>query len=221
MSIDTNRIGRVFGDRILVRRLGRPEKVGSIFVPANFSGKQKENDLWYGEIVKFGLDSKYGQAYNLKEGEIIGIESMGSHSAGFEGEDKEIYVWVPEEFVAVKDLGRIAAHRKGENFPGTGLQPVGPYSLIEPEEDVETSKGGIHIPDSARQESRKGVVLEVSEGEVRGSELLGINLKVGSTVVFGRHSGAWSKTAKNFLLLKECDTIAELEKAPELAEAHA
>ncbi len=225
MRVPVGRLGRVFGDRVLVKQLDRPEKVGMIFVPVSAQkDKIKEQDLWYGEIVSFGLDSRYKEAYDLKAGDIIGVESIGNQCAAFDGEDDKIYVWVAEEFIAVRDAGAIAAFRKGEQWtPGqrVGLEPIGAYSVIEPFPD-ESKRNGIHIPDTAKPPVRNGTVKAVSIGFVRCAELHALDVKADSEVLVGKYSGSWCRLGnRNFLLVKEEDIIAEMTPAEVKEAAHA
>jgi chaperonin GroES len=219
LPIEMERVGRVFGDRVLVRRLERPEKVGRFYIPdAYVKDKQKDQELWFGVIEKFGLDSRYSSAYDLHEGDIVGIDNMGSHSAGFEGDDRAMHVWVAEEFLVVKSLGRVEAFREGKECEGVGLKPIGPYAIVEPHPE-ETKRGGIVLPLSAQVPSRTGKVLDVSVGEDKGgSRLRPLNINTGSDVIYGRFSGSTAKFGdKVFLLVKEEDCIAELEPVKETA----
>lgn len=219
MFIEMARVGKVFGDRILVRRLERPEKIGRILVPANYAkDRPTEQELWWGVIEAFGLDSTYSEAYGLAVGDIVGLDSLATNNAAFDGDDGNVHAWVMQEFVVCKDLGLVAAYRDGKDFPlGPGLLPLGPYSLIEPHKEEET-RNGIALPQNVKQTTRTGKVIAVSLGEVRAGSVSALRVAVGSEVIIGKYSGSWAKFGElKFVLVKEEDTIAELTPAKELA----
>lgn len=220
MRVPVGRLGRVFGDRVLVRRLDGPEKVGVLFVPATVRQQPKEQDLWFGEVVAFGLDSRYQEAYGLAIGDVVGLHDMSLQCASFEGEDGKTYVWAPEEFLALKDTGAVKAHRENQSsYHGLGLVPLGPYAVVQPDPE-ETSRNGVVLPDSAKTPTRTGEVKSVSLGLVRGQEVQALNLTKGSQVLFGKFSGSWCRLGKKqYLLVKEEDVIAELTPAKEPAHA--
>lgn len=226
MKIDVSIINRVFGDRILVRRLERPEKIGKLLVPASYlKDKRKEQTIWFAVIEKFGLDSRYGDAYNLKEGDIIGISDIGNSNASFEGEDGNEYFWVMEEFIVLKDTGRIKEYFRNVpwnirmEFGDIGFVPMGPYSVIKPNPEEE-KVGRIILPKS--QENLTGKVLSVSEGEVKNGEICPIRVNINSDVLFGKYSGLnLNFKDDKYLLIKEEDLIAEFNKRPEPVYANA
>jgi co-chaperonin GroES (HSP10) len=219
MKIDVSTIQRVFGDRILVKRLERPEKMGGLLIPQSYANeKRKEQSVWFGVIESFGLDSRYGEAYGLKEGDIIGISDVGSSNASFEGTDDHEHFWVMEEFIVLRDDGRVEAFRDDKHFDYLGLTPIGPYSIIKPSPD-ETKVGGVLLPKD--KENLTGEVLAVSIGEVKNGELAALRVVSGSRVLFGRYSGLYARfRQETFLLIKEEDLIAELETAKEKELAH-
>lgn len=219
MKIDVSRLGRVFGDRILVKHLARPEKRGGLFVPTNYTEKKKETDLWYGEVVALGLDARYPDAYSIKVGDVLGFDALGSHSAGFEGDDGKIYSWVPEEFIACIDGGRIRAYHEDKAFDGIGLVPVGAYAVVTPS-PIEDRRGGILLPQNTDQACRVGTVNVVSIGLISGSEMQDPQLKIDTEVLVGRYAGGWARLGKqDFLLVKAEDVIAELHPVKEHARA--
>lgn len=221
MSVDISKLGVVFGDCLLVRRLERPEKVRGLFIPANhMKDKTKEQDLWWGVVERFGLDSKIGDAYGIMPGDILGFESTGQHSSTFEGVDGQMHVWVAEEFAAVKDLGRVAAFRDGEAWSKDepGLQPLGAFVAILPDATEETTKSGLVIPDSAAGKTHTGDVLAVSLGEIVHDGLERLVVEVGDHVLYGKYSGCYARLGKeNILLAKQSDIVATFSKEKEPA----
>lgn len=222
MIVSLARLGRVFGDRILIRLLPRPEKTRGFFVPASYAKeKAKEQQIWWGVIEDFGLDSRYGDAYGLKKGDMVGVHDLGASNASFIGDDNQEHFWVMEEFVVAKDDGRALAFREDRPWDNEkpGIIPLGAYALVSPH-PVEEKRGSIHIPDSAKEGQLSGRVLAVSAGTVRDGELSPLNVKADTDVLFGQYSGSVARLGKDeFLLVKEEDLIAEMLPTGELAHA--
>lgn len=221
MGVDVSKLGHVFGDRLLVKKLERPETMRGLFIPANYSkDKTKEQDLWWGIVERFGLDSMIGDAYGVEVGDLIGFESAGQHCSTFDGDDGMARVWVAEEFAAVKDLGRVAAYRDGKEWTdeAPGIQPLGPRVAIMPDEEKETSRGGIYIPDSAGGKTNTGKAIAVSLGEIRNGELDTLLVNVGDTILYGKYSGCFARLGKtNILLSRQEDIIATFTTEKETA----
>lgn len=221
MTIDLGRLKSLLGDRMLIRPLLRPEKRGTLFVPASaLKDKGKQSDVWFGEVEALGRDAKYPDAYGVKVGDVVGVEFMGRQCETLKTDDGEEHCWVAEEFLAVVDEGRVKAHSKGFKWSGrsVGLRPIGAYLLVRPDAEEDT-KGGIHIPHSAREAQKEGVVLAASLGELVGRELDSLPVSAGSRVLFGRYSGSWARLDDDLLLMKcgagsSGDVIGVMDVAP-------
>lgn len=221
MKVEMSRLDRVFGDRILVRKLSRPEKMRGILVPASYlKEKTKQQSVWFAVIEKFGLDSRYGEAYGLKEGDIVGISDIGTSNASFEGDDGQEHFWVMEEFLVLKDEGRIKAYLDDAAFSGVGLIPLGAYSVVKAHPAEEEAKNGVILPHTGDNPQLTGLVVSVSSGEVKSGELVPLRVRKETEVLFGKYSGLLAKfNADEYLLIKEEDLIAELSPVLEVAHA--
>ncbi len=156
---------------------------------------------------------------------MVGVEFLGRQCETLKTADGEEHCWVAEEFLAFVDEGRVKAHVKGVKWAGkaVGLRPIGAYVLVRPDPEEET-KGGIHIPHSAREAQKEGVVLAASVGELVGRELDALPVDVGARVLFGRYSGSWVRVDEDLLLMKagaggSGDVIGVMEPAKEVARA--
>ena len=65
------------------------------------------------------------------------------------------------------------------------VQPLHDRVIVEPIEVESKTSGGIIIPDSAKEKSQKGTVLYAGDG-LKGEPM---TVKVGNTVLFGKHAG--------------------------------
>lgn len=212
MIVEMSRLGRVFGDRVLVRRLGRPEKMRGLLVPAShLKDKQKEQQMWYGVIEKFGLDCRYKEAYDLQEGDIVGLNDIGLSNAYFIGDDEQEHYWVMEEFLVCKDAGRISAYREDRRWDSTqaGVIPLGGYSVVRPNAE-EDKRNGVFLPAQSVSDSVVGRVMATSVGLLRDSHLVPLNVIPSSDVLYGKYSGiSASFHDEKLVFIKEEDMIAE------------
>lgn len=100
-------IKTVLSDRIVIKKLAAPGRQRGFYVPDNARTQRGRNTIWYGRVVKFGLDTNADEAYNLRVGDIVGIDAVGQDCDTKILDDGE-FVWVPQEFIALKDDGSLA-----------------------------------------------------------------------------------------------------------------
>jgi chaperonin GroES len=108
------------------------------------------------------------------------------------------------------------------------LRPLGDGVLVRVAKAEDTSKGGIIIPDAAKEKPRRGEVLAVGLGapvsqggeativiarDGSRSDRRPVEVKPGEVVLFGAYVG--TEVGPDLLLLKEADLIAAVERAPE------
>ncbi len=70
------------------------------------------------------------------------------------------------------------------------LQPIGDHVLVRPLSNVETTKGGIVLPDAAKEKPQTGEVVAVGHGKYYGDELVtfkDMGVEVGKTVMFTKY----------------------------------
>jgi len=90
-----------------------------------------------------------------------------------------------------------------------------PRVVIHRLEGEEKSKGGIIIPDTAKEKPQEGEVVAVGPGgREESGKLIPIDLKAGDRVLFGKWSGTEVKIDdKELLIMKESDVMGVLEGA--------
>lgn len=70
------------------------------------------------------------------------------------------------------------------------IQPLGDRVLIKPIEAKEVKKGGIIIPDTAKEKPQEGKVVAVGKGKVtEDGKVLPVEVKPGDRVLYGKYSG--------------------------------
>lgn len=89
--------------------------------------------------------------------------------------------------------------------------PLADRVAIRPLEETETMKGGLYIPDTAKEKPIQGAVIAVGSGRREKGELVPMELKVGDRVVYGKYSGTQVELdGEEIILIKESDVIAKL-----------
>ena len=93
------------------------------------------------------------------------------------------------------------------------IQPLGDRVLIEPEKDSEVKKGGIILPDTAKEKPQEGKVVAVGKGRLlEDGTVRPLEVKVGDTVLFAKYSGTEiNEDQKEFTILREDDILAVLK----------
>ena len=85
------------------------------------------------------------------------------------------------------------------------------YLLWFTQRETEQMKGGLYIPDTAKEKPIQGEVLAVGPGRREKGELVPLELRVGDRVVYGKYSGTQVELeGEEIILIKESDVIAKL-----------
>jgi chaperonin GroES len=93
------------------------------------------------------------------------------------------------------------------------IRPLHDRLLVERLEEKEVKKGGIIIPDTAKEKPHEGKVIAVGNGKVNDDgKKLPLAVKTGDKILFGKYSGSEVKLDdKEYLILREDDVLAILE----------
>lgn len=93
------------------------------------------------------------------------------------------------------------------------LRPLYDRVLVRRLDGEEKTKGGIIIPDSAKEKPMEGEIVAVGQGRVMDSgELRPVSVKVGARVLFAKYAETEVKIEnESFLLLREDDLLGVLE----------
>ncbi len=91
------------------------------------------------------------------------------------------------------------------------IQPLADRVAIRPLEESETMRGGLYIPDTAKEKPMQGEVVAVGPGRIEKGEKIPLELKVGDKVLYGKYSGTEVKIDdEDILIVKESDVLAKL-----------
>jgi len=92
------------------------------------------------------------------------------------------------------------------------IKPLGDRIVIKVLEKEEKTKGGIVLPDTAKEKPQKGEVLAVGSGEIIDGKKVPLEVKVGDTVIFSKYAGTEVKIDDvEYLILRQSDVLAILE----------
>ena len=90
------------------------------------------------------------------------------------------------------------------------IRPLHDRIVVKRKEETKSSKGGIIIPDSAKEKPSRGEVLAVGTGKMQDCGTINkLDVKVGDTVLFGKYAGTEvSIDGDDFVIMREEDVLA-------------
>lgn len=97
---------------------------------------------------------------------------------------------------------------------GAKIKPLGDRVVVQRVAEEEKTKGGIIIPDSAKEKPQEGKVIAVGDGKVLDSgTVIKLSVKPGDRILFGKYSGTEIKlNGDEFLIMREEDILGILVK---------
>src|SRR5512133_1257200 len=111
------------------------------------------------------------------------------------------------------------ANLKGVRFMATKLTPLHDRVLIRRVEEAETTRGGLIIPDSAKDKPQEGEVISVGKGKVNEEgKVRPLDVKEGDRILFGKYSGTEIKLdGEDFLIMREEEVLGIVSGAKKAA----
>jgi len=99
------------------------------------------------------------------------------------------------------------------------ITPLHDRVLVKRIEDKETVRGGIIIPDSAKEKPQEGEVVAAGAGKIEKGARVPLDVKVGDRILFGKYSGSEIKIEnEEYLILREDEILAKLSGAAKAAK---
>jgi chaperonin GroES len=94
------------------------------------------------------------------------------------------------------------------------FRPLADRIIVKRTKEEEKSKGGIIIPDTAKEKPVEGTVVAVGAGKtLKDGKVRPLDVKAGDHILFGKYSGTEVKVdGEEHVLLREDDVLAVLEK---------
>lgn len=92
------------------------------------------------------------------------------------------------------------------------IKPLADRIVVEPLEETEEMRGGLYIPDTAKEKPQQGTVVAVGPGRrTEQGELVAVEISKGDRVLYGKYSGTEvTVDGKDYLIVKESDVLAVL-----------
>ena len=99
------------------------------------------------------------------------------------------------------------------------VSPLADRVVVRALEETEQMRGGLYIPDTAKEKPQQGRVVAVGKGRINDKgEVFPLDVKVGDTVLFGKYGGTEVKIdGKEYLILREEEVLGVTEGVAELA----
>ncbi len=93
------------------------------------------------------------------------------------------------------------------------IQPLQDRVLVKPLHQEEVKKGGIIIPDTAKEKPQEGEIVAAGPGRLSDEgKMLSMSVKVGDKILYGKYSGTEvSVNDGEFLIMRESDILAVLK----------
>jgi chaperonin GroES len=91
------------------------------------------------------------------------------------------------------------------------LEPLGDRIVVKPIAKEEVTKGGIVLPDTAKEKPQEGEVVAVGPGRMTDEgKRIALDVKKGDTVVYPRYSGSELKVdGEEYLIMRESEILAK------------
>jgi chaperonin GroES len=110
--------------------------------------------------------------------------------------------------------------KKGKLYPFVGyekaakLEPLADRVVVKPSTKEEVTKGGIVIPDTAKEKPQEGEVVAVGPGKMtEDGKRIPLDVKVGDIVVYAKYGGTEIKEGdEELIILRESDILAKKKK---------
>jgi chaperonin GroES len=91
------------------------------------------------------------------------------------------------------------------------LQPLGDRLVVKPTQKEEMTKGGIYLPDTAKEKPQEGEVIAIGPGRMtEDGKRIAMDLQVGDRVIYSKYGGSEIKIDDvEMIILRESDILAK------------
>src|SRR5512141_1079307 len=89
------------------------------------------------------------------------------------------------------------------------VSPLADRVVVRALEETEQMRGGLYIPDTAKEKPQQGEIIAVGPGRYEKDKRVPMEVKVGDKVLYGKYSGTEvTVDAEQYLILRESDVLA-------------
>jgi chaperonin GroES len=94
------------------------------------------------------------------------------------------------------------------------LKPLADRVIVKPIVKEEVTKGGIVLPDTAKEKPQEGEVVAVGPGKIGDDgKRVEMEIKKGDKVIYAKYAGTeWKDKDQEYLILREADILAKVGK---------
>ncbi|MBM3155843.1 MAG: co-chaperone GroES [Chloroflexi bacterium] len=94
------------------------------------------------------------------------------------------------------------------------LKPLGDRVIVKPIVKEEVTKGGIVLPDTAKEKPQEGEIVAVGPGKLTDDgKRIEMDVKKGDRVIYAKYAGTeWKYENQEYLILRESDILAKISK---------
>ena len=94
----------------------------------------------------------------------------------------------------------------------TKIQPLADRVVVKPLDESEQMRGGLYIPDTAKEKPQQGEIMAVGPGKMSDeAKRIELDVEVGNKVLYGKYSGTEvTVEGEEYLILRESDILAIL-----------
>ena len=100
------------------------------------------------------------------------------------------------------------------------IRPLYDRIVVKRVEEKEQMKGGLYIPDSAKEKPQEGEVIAVGKGKrLEDGKVIPLDVQPGDRILFGKYSGSDIKLDDDeYLIMREDEVLGILDAAPKAAK---
>jgi chaperonin GroES len=91
------------------------------------------------------------------------------------------------------------------------IHPLEDRVVIQPSDEAESMRGGLYIPDTAKEKPTQGDVIAVGPGRIEKGERVKMDVAVGDVVIYGKYSGTpYTVDGDEVIIIKASDILAKI-----------
>jgi chaperonin GroES len=95
--------------------------------------------------------------------------------------------------------------------PRLKIHPLEDRVVILPDDEAETMRGGLYIPDTAKERPTQGAVLAVGPGRIEKGQRVKMDVQAGDKVIYGKYSGTPYQVGDDeLIIIKASDILAKI-----------
>jgi len=95
--------------------------------------------------------------------------------------------------------------------PRIKIHPLEDRVVILPDDEPETMRGGLYIPDTAKERPTQGAVLAVGPGRIEKGQRVKMDVQAGDKVIYGKYSGTPYQVGDDeLIIIKASDILAKI-----------